>query len=31
MGCNIDLAAIEDPDLLRRCLEEAYAELLAYA
>jgi hypothetical protein len=31
MGCNIDLAAIDDPDLLRRCLEEAYAELLAYA
>src|SRR4051812_4227999 len=31
MGCNIDLAAIDDPDLLRRCLEEAYAELLAFA
>ena len=31
MGCNIDLAAIDDPELLRECLEEAYAELLAYA
>jgi hypothetical protein len=31
MGCNIDLAAIDDPELLRSCLEEAYAELLAFA
>ncbi len=29
MGLNVDAAAIEDPDLLRRCLEESYAELLA--
>jgi WS/DGAT/MGAT family acyltransferase len=29
MGVNIDLAAIDDPDLLRRCLEDSYAELLA--
>ncbi|MEY2462197.1 MAG: diacylglycerol O-acyltransferase / wax synthase [Acidimicrobiaceae bacterium] len=31
MGCNIDVAAIDDPDLLRRCLEDSYAELLAFA
>ncbi|MEY2457326.1 MAG: hypothetical protein QOK06_2420, partial [Acidimicrobiaceae bacterium] len=30
-GCNIDVAAIDDPDLLRRCLEDSYAELLAFA
>jgi WS/DGAT/MGAT family acyltransferase len=29
MGVNIDTAAIEHPDLLRQCLEEAYAELLS--
>jgi WS/DGAT/MGAT family acyltransferase len=28
MGVNIDLAAVEDPVLLRRCLEQAYGELL---
>jgi|GEM_PF-4555202 len=27
MGVNVDVAAIDDPGLLRRCLEEAYAEL----
>jgi hypothetical protein len=31
MGVHIDLAAIDDPDLLRTCLEESYAELLALA
>jgi WS/DGAT/MGAT family acyltransferase len=29
MGVNIDLAAIDDPALLRTCLEDAYAELLS--
>ncbi|HEX4822254.1 MAG TPA: wax ester/triacylglycerol synthase family O-acyltransferase [Acidimicrobiales bacterium] len=29
MGVNIDAAAIDDPGLLRRCLEDAYAELLS--
>ena len=29
MGINIDSAAIDDPELLRSSLEEAYAELLA--
>ena len=29
MGVNIDLAAIDEPELLRDCLEEAYGELLA--
>jgi hypothetical protein len=29
MGVNIDLAAIDDPELLRTCLEEAYGDLLA--
>jgi hypothetical protein len=29
MGANIDTAAVEDPELLRQCLEGAYAELLA--
>jgi hypothetical protein len=29
MGINIDMAAIDDPGLLRQCLEEAYAELLS--
>jgi WS/DGAT/MGAT family acyltransferase len=29
MGVNIDLAAIDDPELLRKCLEDAYAELLS--
>jgi WS/DGAT/MGAT family acyltransferase len=28
MGVNIDTAAIDDPGLLRQCLEDAYAELL---
>jgi len=28
MGLHVDAAAVEDPDLLRRCLEESYAELL---
>jgi hypothetical protein len=31
MGVHIDLAAIDDPELLRTCLEESYAELLALA
>jgi hypothetical protein len=30
MGVNIDLAAIDDPELLRASLEDAYAQLLAY-
>jgi WS/DGAT/MGAT family acyltransferase len=30
MGVNIDLAAIDDPALLRASLEDAYAQLLAY-
>ena len=29
MGVNIDLAAIDEPELLRTCLIDAYAELLA--
>src|SRR5438067_6852693 len=29
MGVNIDTAAVDDPELLRRCLEDAYAELLS--
>ena len=29
MGVNIDEAAIDDPELLRECLEEAFAELLS--
>jgi len=29
MGLNIDVAAIDDPVLLRDCLEDAYAELLS--
>lgn len=29
MGVNIDVAAVEDPSLLRSCLEDAYGELLA--
>jgi hypothetical protein len=29
MGVNIDVAAIDDPELLRQCLEDAYAELLS--
>ena len=29
MGCVIDPAAVDDPELLRRCLVEAYRELLA--
>jgi WS/DGAT/MGAT family acyltransferase len=31
MGLHVDRAAIEDPQLLRTCLEESYAELLAFA
>lgn len=31
MGCLVDPAAVEDPALLRRCLVEAYDELLALA
>jgi WS/DGAT/MGAT family acyltransferase len=31
MGVNIDVAAIDDPELLRQCLEDAYAELLSVA
>jgi diacylglycerol O-acyltransferase / wax synthase len=31
MGVNIDTAAVTDPDLLRRCLEQAFKELLAEA
>jgi len=31
MGVNIDLAAIDDPELLRTCLEDSYAELLLAA
>ena len=27
MGVNIDLAAVEEPEVLRRCLERAFAEL----
>ena len=29
IGVNIDSAAVDDPELLRRCLEDAYAELLS--
>ena len=31
MGCVTDAAAVDDPDLLKRCLVESFAELLAYA
>jgi WS/DGAT/MGAT family acyltransferase len=31
MGCMIDVAAIEEPELLKQCLEESFAELLAFA
>ena len=31
MGCVMDTAAVDDPGLLRSCLVEAYAELLAFA
>jgi diacylglycerol O-acyltransferase len=31
MGCLVDAAAVDDPALLRRCLLEAYDELLALA
>lgn len=31
MGINIDLAAIDDPELLRQCLEDSYAQLLSVA
>jgi WS/DGAT/MGAT family acyltransferase len=29
MGLHVDRGAVEDPELLRHCLEEAYAELVA--
>jgi hypothetical protein len=29
MGVNIDTAAVEDPELLRQCLQEAFAALIA--
>jgi diacylglycerol O-acyltransferase len=29
MGVNIDAAAVDDPDLLRQCLEDSFAELIA--
>ncbi len=28
MGVNIDAAAVEEPELLRACMEDAFAELL---
>ena len=28
VGLNIDTAAIDDPELLRTCIEESFAELL---
>jgi diacylglycerol O-acyltransferase len=31
MGCLVDAASVDDPALLRRCLVEAYDELLALA
>jgi WS/DGAT/MGAT family acyltransferase len=31
IGLNIDVGAVDDPGLLRRCIEEAFAELLAVA
>ena len=31
MGCMIDAAAIDDPELLLACLQESYRELLAFA
>jgi WS/DGAT/MGAT family acyltransferase len=30
MGINIDIAAVDEPALLRTCIEESFAELLAY-
>jgi WS/DGAT/MGAT family acyltransferase len=30
MGINMDLAAIEDPDLLRECMEQAFTDLLEH-
>ena len=29
MGVNIDTAAVTDPELLRKCLEKAFADLIA--
>ena len=29
MGLNIDVAAVDDPELLRRSFEESFAELIA--
>ncbi len=31
MGLHMDTGAIREPDLLRKCLEEAYADLIAAA
>jgi hypothetical protein len=31
MGVNIDRAAVAEPELLRRCLERAFKELLRAA
>ena len=31
MGCMIDAAAVDDPELLLSCLQESYRELLAFA
>jgi hypothetical protein len=31
MGLHMDTGAILEPDLLRKCLEEAYADLIAAA
>lgn len=29
IGLNIDAGAVDDPELLRRCIEESFAELIA--
>ena len=29
MGLNVDTAAVEDPDLLRRCIEDSMRELIS--
>ena len=31
MGLHVDRAAIEEPDLLRACIEESFGELLAFS
>jgi hypothetical protein len=28
MGMNVDVAAVSDPELLRRCMEQAFSDLL---